>query len=564
MKKILLLFILFLTTLALPAQIVTLTFTGKDGNNKTIKLEFVHITNLTKGWDLTLPVHDTILTMGTSGVEEFEETNTLRINQNVPNPFEGVTGFALQMPKAGNVSLEITDMNGRTVVGTTHTLPAGTHHFQISLSTAGLYLLSARCDQQIATIKLANYGQVGENAIEYLSTESRSQQLATLKGDSKGVIDKPFSVGDRMYYYASAYLTGHSYDSHPIEKQQFKSETITFHFDEIDLDLPDVYTTKVSKVTFNSLDCGGYISNNSSKAVTARGFCWGTDATPTLNGPHTLDGTGTGDFSHQLTDLEERTTYYVRAYATNSDGTAYGNTFSVNTLGGVPCAGTPTVTDRDGNTYKTIQIGEQCWMKENLRTTKYADGTPITQGNNTSASTTVAYWYYPNNNANNKSSFGLLYNWKAVMRNASSSSQNPSGVQGICPNGWHVPSYQEWFQFMGYMGAQSEFQCSAATYSIARAISSTKGWNGNSNLGHCSPGQFPEKNNSSGFSIIPAGNSAGDAYYLNFGNYAFLWSATANSSSEPYHFMIYCNSELPSLKTTDSQSYGMSVRCVRN
>ena len=83
MKKILLLFILFLTTLALPAQIVTLTFTGKDGNNKTIKLEFVHITNLTKGWDLTLPVHDTILTMGTSGVEEFEETNTLRINQNV-------------------------------------------------------------------------------------------------------------------------------------------------------------------------------------------------------------------------------------------------------------------------------------------------------------------------------------------------------------------------------------------------------------------------------------------------------------------------------------------------
>ncbi|MBR4219488.1 MAG: T9SS type A sorting domain-containing protein [Bacteroidales bacterium] len=563
MKKILLLFILFLTTLALPAQIVTLTFTGKDGNNKTIKLEFVHITNLTKGWDLTLPVHDTILSMGTSGVEEFEETNTLRINQNVPNPFEGVTDFALQMPKAGNVSLEITDMNGRTIVGTTHTLPAGTHHFQISLSTAGLYLLSARCDQQIATIKLANHGQMGENAIEYLSTESRSQQFAILKGGSKSVTDKPFSIGDRMGYVGTAYIAGRNCESHPIEQQQLKSETITLQFDEIDLHQPVVYTTNASKATFNSIDCSGYISDDGGKAVTARGFCWGTDATPTLSGPHTLDGTGTGSFSHQLTDLEERTTYYVRAYATNSDGTSYGKVLSTTTLGGKPCAGTPTVTDRDGNTYKTIQIGEQCWMKENLRTTKYADGTSITKGN-TSASTTVGYWYYPNNNAENVSTFGLLYNWKAVMRNASSSSQNPSGVQGICPNGWHVPSYQEWFQFMGYMGAQSEFQCSASTYSIARAISSTKGWNGNSSYGHCSPGQFPEKNNSSGFSIVPAGNSTENANYLNFKNYAFLWSATASSSSEPYQFMVYCNSELPSLETSSSPIFGKSVRCVRN
>ena len=201
-------------------------------------------------------------------------------------------------------------------------------------------------------------------------------------------------------------------------------------------------------------------------------------------------------------------------------------------------------------------------MKENLRTTKYADGTMIAEGK-TSASTTTGYWYYPNNNADNKSSFGLLYNWKAVMRNESSSSEAPSGVQGICPNGWHVPSYREWFQLETYLSTQSEFQCSTGVYSFAKAIASTEGWKGNSAFGTCTPGQNPATNNSSGFSLIPAGNSSESASYFNFGTYAFLWSAT-KSGSGAYRFHIECNNELPFLESSESQIYGLSVRCVRN
>ena len=127
--------------------------------------------------------------------------------------------------------------------------------------------------------------------------------------------------------------------------------------------------------------------------------------------------------------------------------------------------GTSTLTDIDGNTYNTVQIGNQCWMKENLRTTKYANGTSISQGNNTS--TTTAYWYYPNNNSSNMSTYGLLYNWKAVMGSSSSSNANPSGVQGVCPTGWHVPSRDEWIQLINYVRSQRSYVCDS-TDNVAR------------------------------------------------------------------------------------------------
>ena len=100
------------------------------------------------------------------------------------------------------------------------------------------------------------------------------------------------------------------------------------------------------------------------------------------------------------------------------------------------------VTDIDGNVYKTVKLGNQVWMAQNLRTTRYADGRKIPLG--TRESFDVAYRYYPNNNRANVSKYGYLYNWPAVMNGSLSSSANPSGVQGICPDGWHVPSDAEW------------------------------------------------------------------------------------------------------------------------
>jgi len=214
------------------------------------------------------------------------------------------------------------------------------------------------------------------------------------------------------------------------------------------------------------------------------------------------------------------------------------------------------VTDIDGNKYDAVRIGTQVWMASNLRTTRYADGTSIAQG---STSTITPYWYYPNNNASNMSTCGLLYNWKAVMRNSSSSNANPSGVQGICPTGWHVPSDAEWIQLTDYVGRQSDFQCNGNSSSIAKAFASTEGWY--TSTVECTVGNNQSSNNATGFSAFPAGYY--HDYYDDFGYYAYFWSSTEYDS--------YCawGRGLTSYsagvgRDNVSMDNGFSVRCVRD
>ncbi len=330
--------------------------------------------------------------------------------------------------------------------------------------------------------------------------------------------------------------------------------------------MPTVTTSAASNITANSATCGGNVTSDGGATVTARGVCWSTSQSPTVNDSHTTDGSGTGSFTSSLTGLTASTTYYVRAYATNSVGTTYGNEVSFTTLSsggtsqdGQPCPGTATLTDYDGNVYNTVQIGDQCWMKENLKTTKYADGTSISQGSSTSSSDVTGYWYYPNNDASNKPTYGLLYNWKAVMGNSSSSSTNPSGVQGICPTGWHVPSDAEWTQLTDYVSSQSQYMCGSY---IAKALASTTGWYNINDT--CVVGNNPSANNATGFSALPAGeyNGYSDGYN-NLGYSTYFWSTTQYNDGRAYFRAL--GSELAIVyRSYYFKSCGFSVRCLRN
>ena len=219
------------------------------------------------------------------------------------------------------------------------------------------------------------------------------------------------------------------------------------------------------------------------------------------------------------------------------------------------------VTDIDGNCYDAVQIGNQVWMAENLRTTKYADSTSIPLG--TSTSTTTAYRYAPGSgqsNEENVAHYGYLYNWQAVMYGAISSAANPSGVQGICPEGWHVPSNAEWTQLTNYMKTQPEYTASGNADNLAKALAATWGWNSSSNTD--APGNNPSTNNATGFSALPAGYYNGHYYY--FCNNANFWSATERNDENTCYLSLYCSYAGVMYEESGDKYDGFSVRCVRD
>ncbi|MBP5556301.1 MAG: hypothetical protein J6X65_01135 [Bacteroidales bacterium] len=230
--------------------------------------------------------------------------------------------------------------------------------------------------------------------------------------------------------------------------------------------------------------------------------------------------------------------------------------FPTATGGGHPCPGNETITDIDGNVYNTVLIGNQCWMKENLRTTKYADYTPIPAGG--TYSDTDPYRYAPNNDESNVATFGYLYNWPAVMHAEAPSEANPSGVQGICPNGWHVPSDAEWTQLTDYVSSRGVFVCGSDNSYIAKALAATTGWYECDY--ECAVGNDQSANNATGFSALPTGYYYSDGYYY-FSFDTNFWGATADGENQSCWRNIdfswaymhrYCS----------RRDFGYSVRCL--
>lgn len=204
-------------------------------------------------------------------------------------------------------------------------------------------------------------------------------------------------------------------------------------------------------------------------------------------------------------------------------------------------------------------------MAENLRTTKYADGTTIPVGG-ASSSTTTAYRYAPGyndateeENMLNVPRYGYLYNWPAVMHGESSSVSNPSGVQGICPDGWHVPSDAEWTQLTNYMKTQPSYMAIGNADHLAKALATTWGWISSDEMD--AVGNNPSTNNATGFSAPPAGFCYGD--YSGMGVEAFFWS-TRESTDEDAYYRYLLDGDATVLKSDNSKYFAFSVRCIRD
>ncbi len=161
------------------------------------------------------------------------------------------------------------------------------------------------------------------------------------------------------------------------------------------------------------------------------------------------------------------------------------------------------VQDADGNWYGAVVIGKQVWMAENLRTKHFSDGVAIPHGG-TSYSDSTPYYYHVAGQEENDDEYGLLYNQPAVIRGGAMTDANPSGVQGVSPTGWHVPSGAEWNQLTAYIGKQNRLLADETTpLKVAKALAARSGWRTSEN--EDAVGNNQSLNNKTLFGAKPSG-----------------------------------------------------------
>jgi uncharacterized protein (TIGR02145 family) len=301
---------------------------------------------------------------------------------------------------------------------------------------------------------------------------------------------------------------------------------------------------------------GGDISDDGGGNITARGVCWSTEQSPTIDDSKTNDGSGSGSYTSEISGLDYDTDYYVRAYATNSAGTAYGDELSFTT---------DALKDADGNTYTTVEIGTQVWMVENLRTTSLNDGTklkaesdiPIVTDNTAWINlTTPAYCWYENDEES-YGSYGPLYNWYAVT----------SG--DLCPDGWHVASKSDWDAMLQYL-IDNGYNYDGTTNTpisenkLAKAMASASGWTSSINTGTPGNNDYPDKINATGFSARPGGyRSASNGSFSDRNAHGYWWTSSSSNDDDAHCYGIF-NSWDQVDYWEFGKKYGLSVRCVKD
>ena len=305
--------------------------------------------------------------------------------------------------------------------------------------------------------------------------------------------------------------------------------------------LPTVETSGITNVTTTSADVGGNVSDDGGSPVTKKGVCWSNSNDPDTTDQHTYDGAGLGSYTSSLTGLLPGTTYYVRAYATNSEGTVYGEEKSFITL-----SLKGTVTDYDGNSYETVLIGNQTWMAANLKVTHYSDGSSLVDGASAGDITgdrTTKYHFAHNNESSRVETHGRLYSWAAVVNGISGSDGLPSGIQGVCPTGWHLPSDVEWQELEKQLGM-----------SVSQA--SQWNWRGSDQ------GTQLKEDGTSGFEAKLGGYRHQNGNSLDFGNYGYFWSTTDDGVNAYFRQVGSTSSQIR--RSGMDKSHACSVRCVKD
>ncbi len=304
-----------------------------------------------------------------------------------------------------------------------------------------------------------------------------------------------------------------------------------------EISLPIITTRFMDNINRFSARGGGDISFNGNGSISEKGLCWSTTPNPTILDDHTSEGIGDSGFSSQISGLQSYTTYYVKAYATNEAGTAYGDEINLITADRQNSNRTGTIIDnRDGQSYKWVEIGAQVWFAENLNYGNAIDGSQYQTNNNS-----PELYCYDNNSAN-CDFYGGLYSWDEVMNYPASGSYNPEQIQGLCPSGWRIPSDSDWTELIGTV---------STNISSDPNLASQTGWLYR-NSGY----------NSFGFNAFPGGVKYDNSDFSYQGLYATFWSSSENSQS--HAFYIRLNAHGTVLRGNIYKKDARSVRCIKD
>jgi uncharacterized protein (TIGR02145 family) len=241
---------------------------------------------------------------------------------------------------------------------------------------------------------------------------------------------------------------------------------------------------------------------------------------------------GLTDTNQQTAGLNNSTKYFWRVSATNSYGASIPSSpwsFTTAIGGGSPCLGTPTVT-YEGKTYNTVQIGSQCWLRKNLDV-----GTMI-QGSNDQINNSTIEKYCYENDTKNCNTYGGLYQWNEAMQYS-----DVEGARGICPSGWHIPTYAEFYTLYRTVGGYGN-----ALKEIGQGTGGGAG------------------TNTSGFSALLPGYRISNGYFKYLGSNTYFWGSTGYNNITACYMYLYHDGFNVYINYYYNRKYGFSVRCLKD
>lgn len=439
MKNKFIIILLIFAIKSLSAQsyyVITFDGTGAQPDN-------VQVRNLTRDTGVFMGGTDSLhLVLITSVNETPNQKSELSV---YPNPMNNAGIIQFDNPQNGRVVIKLISITGRVIHNYIAVLSKGRHTFTISGVLAGTYLVYVETESVVYTGKIValnrsqddlSFTHLAEVSLTQTSNNHTPKQTKSSKTDtgSKAVIELIFAEGDQLRFvgYATGFSTDTIYDS------PTGNLTYTFTFT---IGSPVVTTDSVTSITDTSAIINYTVLSSGGANVTAKGVCWSTDPNPTTADSHTTEGAATGSFTSNISGLVPVTTYYVRAYATNSEGTGYGNQISFST--------------NPGEVYNPIT--GKTWMDRNLGAEQVATGKADsasygylfqwgrgidghqsrTSYSDTilSSSDTPGHGYFITVNID-------PFDWRSPQN--SNLWQGVNGINNPCPQGYRLPTSAEW------------------------------------------------------------------------------------------------------------------------